>query len=156
MACDQVSSVEITWFCWDFLLPCWWERLGKNPSVLSPVPTTGEQLEHCWCTTLQGEPDLVHGREILPYILSSFFFFYLLILLRMLSRNGLIFFFTHMASPLFLYTWSCFGLLKCLSDPHSTFFCCRRETFNHLTSWLEDARQHSSSNMVIMLIGNKR
>jgi Ras-related protein Rab-2A len=32
----------------------------------------------------------------------------------------------------------------------------RRETFNHLTTWLEDARQHSNSNMVIMLIGNKR
>lgn len=31
----------------------------------------------------------------------------------------------------------------------------RRETFNHLTTWLEDARQHSNSNMVIMLIGNK-
>ncbi|ROT60664.1 hypothetical protein C7M84_021806 [Penaeus vannamei] len=31
----------------------------------------------------------------------------------------------------------------------------RRETFNHLTQWLEDARQHSNSNMVIMLIGNK-
>ncbi len=31
----------------------------------------------------------------------------------------------------------------------------RRHTFNHLTSWLEDARQHSNSNMVIMLIGNK-
>lgn len=31
----------------------------------------------------------------------------------------------------------------------------RRHTFNHLTSWLEDARQHSTSNMVIMLIGNK-
>ncbi|PIK44555.1 putative ras-related protein [Apostichopus japonicus] len=31
----------------------------------------------------------------------------------------------------------------------------RRDTFNHLTTWLEDARQHSSSNMVIMLIGNK-
>uniref|UniRef100_A0A8C2N4F8 Ras-related protein Rab-2B n=1 Tax=Cricetulus griseus TaxID=10029 RepID=A0A8C2N4F8_CRIGR len=31
----------------------------------------------------------------------------------------------------------------------------RREIFNHLTSWLEDACQHSSSNMVIMLIGNK-
>ncbi|KAH9592408.1 Ras- protein Rab-2A, variant 2 [Schistosoma haematobium] len=30
-----------------------------------------------------------------------------------------------------------------------------RETFTHLTTWLEDARQHSSSNMVIMLIGNK-
>ncbi len=32
----------------------------------------------------------------------------------------------------------------------------RRETFSHLTIWLEDARQHSNSNMVIMLIGNKR
>lgn len=32
----------------------------------------------------------------------------------------------------------------------------RRETFNHLTTWLDDARQHSNSNMVIMLIGNKR
>jgi len=31
----------------------------------------------------------------------------------------------------------------------------RRDTFSHLTTWLEDARQHSSSNMVIMLIGNK-
>mmetsp|Transcript_35788 Transcript_35788/g.83112 ORF Transcript_35788/g.83112 Transcript_35788/m.83112 type:complete len:210 (+) Transcript_35788:62-691(+) len=31
----------------------------------------------------------------------------------------------------------------------------RRETFNHLTSWLEDARQHSNQNMTIMLIGNK-
>lgn len=31
----------------------------------------------------------------------------------------------------------------------------RRDTFEHLTNWLEDARQHSSSNMVIMLIGNK-
>jgi len=31
----------------------------------------------------------------------------------------------------------------------------RRETFNHLTVWLEDARQHSNSNMTIMLIGNK-
>merc|ERR1711935_1051363 len=31
----------------------------------------------------------------------------------------------------------------------------RRDTFNHLTTWLDDARQHSNSNMVIMLIGNK-
>lgn len=31
----------------------------------------------------------------------------------------------------------------------------RRETFNHLSAWLEDARQHSNSNMTIMLIGNK-
>jgi len=31
----------------------------------------------------------------------------------------------------------------------------RRETFNHLASWLEDARTHSNSNMTIMLIGNK-
>ena len=32
----------------------------------------------------------------------------------------------------------------------------RRDTFNHLTTWLEDARQHANSNMAIMLIGNKR
>ena len=31
----------------------------------------------------------------------------------------------------------------------------RRETFVHLTSWLEDARQHSNKDMTIMLIGNK-
>ena len=30
-----------------------------------------------------------------------------------------------------------------------------RDTFNHLTSWLDDARQHANSNMTIMLIGNK-
>ena len=30
-----------------------------------------------------------------------------------------------------------------------------RETVNHLTSWLQDTQQHSSSNMVIMLIGKK-
>jgi Ras-related protein Rab-2A len=31
----------------------------------------------------------------------------------------------------------------------------RRETFNHLASWLEDARQHANANMTIMLVGNK-
>eukprot|EP00742_Colponemidia_sp_Colp-10_P001400 GILJ01001507.1.p1 GENE.GILJ01001507.1~~GILJ01001507.1.p1 ORF type:complete len:222 (-),score=23.80 GILJ01001507.1:34-699(-) len=31
----------------------------------------------------------------------------------------------------------------------------RRETFNHLTRWLEEARQNANSNMTIMLIGNK-
>jgi Ras-related protein Rab-2A len=31
----------------------------------------------------------------------------------------------------------------------------RRETFNHLNTWLEDARQHSNINMTIMLICNK-
>ena len=31
----------------------------------------------------------------------------------------------------------------------------RRETFNSLASWLEDARQHANANMTIMLIGNK-
>jgi Ras-related protein Rab-2A len=30
-----------------------------------------------------------------------------------------------------------------------------KRTFNHLASWLEDARQHANSNMTIMLIGNK-
>merc|ERR1712060_313113 len=31
----------------------------------------------------------------------------------------------------------------------------RRETFNSLASWLDDARQHANANMTIMLIGNK-
>jgi len=31
----------------------------------------------------------------------------------------------------------------------------RRDTFKHLSVWLEEARQHSQSNMAIMLIGNK-
>jgi len=31
----------------------------------------------------------------------------------------------------------------------------RRETFNHLITWLDDARHHSNNNMTIMLIGNK-
>lgn len=31
----------------------------------------------------------------------------------------------------------------------------RRETFNHLASWLEDARQHANPNMTIILVGNK-
>merc|ERR1719262_326159 len=31
----------------------------------------------------------------------------------------------------------------------------RRDTFNHLSRWLEEAKQNSNPNMVIMLIGNK-
>lgn len=31
----------------------------------------------------------------------------------------------------------------------------RRETFNHISRWLEEARQHSENKMAIMLIGNK-
>lgn len=31
----------------------------------------------------------------------------------------------------------------------------RRETFNHLSSWLSDALQHANPNMTIMLVGNK-
>merc|ERR1711870_182603 len=32
----------------------------------------------------------------------------------------------------------------------------RRDTFNHLARWLDEARANASSNMVVMLIGNKR
>ena len=31
----------------------------------------------------------------------------------------------------------------------------RRETFNHLQTWLEDARQHANPEMTIILVGNK-
>lgn len=34
-------------------------------------------------------------------------------------------------------------------------FLIKRETFNHLTTLLEEARQHAHANMTIMLIGNK-
>lgn len=33
--------------------------------------------------------------------------------------------------------------------------CTRRETFDHLTRWLEEARANANPNMVVMLIGNK-
>src|SRR6476620_8084798 len=31
----------------------------------------------------------------------------------------------------------------------------RRDTFQHLGRWLEEAKQHAQENMVILLIGNK-
>ena len=31
----------------------------------------------------------------------------------------------------------------------------RRETFDNLSSWLQDCRAHAGPNMVIMLVGNK-
>ncbi|PRQ18283.1 putative small GTPase superfamily, P-loop containing nucleoside triphosphate hydrolase [Rosa chinensis] len=31
----------------------------------------------------------------------------------------------------------------------------RRETFKHVASWIDDARQHANPNMTFMLIGNK-
>ncbi|XP_039045816.1 ras-related protein RABB1b-like [Hibiscus syriacus] len=34
-------------------------------------------------------------------------------------------------------------------------FLSRRETFNHLASWLKDARQHANPNPTIMFVGNK-
>lgn len=34
-------------------------------------------------------------------------------------------------------------------------YTCSRETFEHLTSWLEDCRKCSSNNIVIILVGNK-
>eukprot|EP01127_Copromyxa_protea_P011847 TRINITY_DN301_c0_g1_i1.p1 TRINITY_DN301_c0_g1~~TRINITY_DN301_c0_g1_i1.p1 ORF type:complete len:214 (+),score=51.98 TRINITY_DN301_c0_g1_i1:36-677(+) len=31
----------------------------------------------------------------------------------------------------------------------------RRDTFNHVSTWLEDARQHANDNITIILVGNK-
>jgi len=31
----------------------------------------------------------------------------------------------------------------------------RRDTFTHLTRWLDEARQNANPNMIIMLVGNK-
>lgn len=50
----------------------------------------------------------------------------------------------------------CFWLLDFLCKPSNMkAWIDRRETFNHLASWLEDARQHANANMTIMLVGNK-
>lgn len=47
-------------------------------------------------------------------------------------------------------------LSKCLQlRTKRLFVLIRRDTFNHLASWLEDARQHANPNMSIMLVGNK-
>lgn len=61
-----------------------------------------------------------------------------------------------------MFMWSCLPacrariiLLWPIDNKHAKFLFYRRETFNHLASWLEDARQHANPNMTIMLIGNK-
>jgi Ras-related protein Rab-2A len=52
--------------------------------------------------------------------------------------------------------YAVWSLFLCCCPPHHTVrWPARRETFNHLASWLEDARQHANPNMTIMLIGNK-
>lgn len=53
-----------------------------------------------------------------------------------------------------------FYLFFCSFSPfaHATGFfgfLCRRETFNNLHYWLEDAKKYSNENIVIMLVGNK-
>ena len=61
---------------------------------------------------------------------------------------------THSLALLGPVDHSCTALLMIAHCCH-TAYGCRRETFNHLASWLEDARQHANPNMTIMLIGNK-
>lgn len=38
---------------------------------------------------------------------------------------------------------------------HVLTWLARRDTFQHISTWLEDARQHSSQNTTLILIGNK-
>lgn len=48
-----------------------------------------------------------------------------------------------------------FFFLLCFDKLSHQYFTHRRSTFNHLTSWLTDARNMTNPNTVIMLIGNK-
>ena len=47
--------------------------------------------------------------------------------------------------------WSCKLLAAASQLADALCSVPRRDTFNHLTSWLDDARQHSNSNMTIMV-----
>jgi hypothetical protein len=49
--------------------------------------------------------------------------------------------------------FSCVDFVVAHPCIHSIAF--RRETFEHLTTWLEDCRKYSSPNIVIILVGNK-
>ncbi|GAV84447.1 LOW QUALITY PROTEIN: Ras domain-containing protein [Cephalotus follicularis] len=66
------------------------------------------------------------------------------------------------ARPIKLHIWDSICIIFFLKAFFFTLFLFfffygyyLRETFNHLASWLEDARQHANPNMTIMLIGNK-
>lgn len=61
----------------------------------------------------------------------------------------------HQVPTFVFYSYSCYYLFIFKSNLIIDSILHRRETFNHLASWLEDARQHANANMTIMLIGNK-
>src|SRR4051812_22091859 len=44
---------------------------------------------------------------------------------------------------------------SCAPWPPQVYDITRRVTFNHLSRWLEEARQNGNPDMVVMLIGNK-
>lgn len=54
-----------------------------------------------------------------------------------------------------MYLCFCWLFVDCVDHNKGNCSLFRRETFNHLANWLEDARQHANPNMTIMLIGNK-
>ena len=66
---------------------------------------------------------------------------------------------TRLRLPTFVYPSSSIRLLRSYyrgaAGALLVYDITRRETFNHLTRWLEEARQNANSSMVIMLIGNK-
>ena len=141
-------------------------RRGKSPSAPSRAHTTAAQLAHCLCTTsrgalhtclathnsrrtltsLSGFAGLLTRIPAAPQACSNF--------LAALHRSPLLLCCPPPAPGLSVLPTH--FLTPCL--PASSFACAlgaRRETFNHLASWLEDARQHANPNMTIMLIGNK-
>lgn len=129
----------------------------RSGQIVSPVAVHRQEIPAC--------PWLNHRLHTFWWILMIIVFFFLIWITILGVEFGarLV---TIETKPIKLQIWDTAGQEAFRSITRSyyrgaagallAYDITRRDTFNHLTTWLEDARQHSNSNMVIMLIGNKR
>lgn len=105
------------------------DRRARSPSAQSHDHTTVARLGLCWCMTSRG--------VLRPHFMPQYS--------APLSFRG------NRAKWLDYCAWSCKLLAVASKLADASCWVPRRDTFNHLTSWLDDARQHSNSNMTIMV-----